>query len=100
MTNPNYRNYLTSYILLIDSGNLNIIQKYKDIRYISDATTNSLFVSKVGLSENNENGRYSAKMNDAISYSIENTNRNNEKEIVGLDIEIVMGYISTEVDLR
>jgi len=82
------------------SGNLNIIQKYADIGYISDATTNPLFVSKDSLSENNEDGRYSTKMNDAISYSIENTNRNDEKETVGLAIEIVTGYISTEVDLR
>lgn len=98
--------------LSIDSGDLNIIQKYANTGYITDATTNPLFVSQVGLSENNDDGRYSDMVNNAISYAVENKKGEDEKEIVGLAIdrlavnlgkaisEIVSGYISTEVDPR
>ena len=36
--------------LSIDSGDLEVIKKYADTGFITDATTNPLFVSQAGLS--------------------------------------------------
>ena len=36
--------------LSIDSGDLDVIKKYADTGFITDATTNPLFVSQAGLS--------------------------------------------------
>jgi len=94
--------------LSIDSGDLNVIKKFADTGYITDATTNPLFVAQAGLSQ--DNPMYSQMISDAVNYAIENASQ--ESEIVALSMErlsvelgaaiakIVPGYISTEVDPR
>lgn len=101
--------------LSIDSGDLQVIRRFADTGYITDATTNPLFVSQAGLSGD---PIYARMVDDAISYAVSQHNErvlvddDNEELIVSLAIdrlavnlgksisEIVPGYISTEVDPR
>lgn len=105
--------------LSIDSGDLSVIEKYSQTGYITDATTNPLFVSQAGLNSN-ENPIYFEMVNDAIQYAIKETNIKSSSELddslfseaVSLAIDklavnlgksisqIVSGYVSTEVDPR
>jgi transaldolase len=96
--------------LSIDSGDLNVIEEYAATGYITDATTNPLFVSQAGLSGDPV---YAKMVLDAVEYALEATdNKDDEAAIVALAIDrlavnlgsaiakIVPGYISTEVDPR
>lgn len=94
--------------LSIDSGDLNVIREYASTGYITDATTNPLFVSQAGLSGD---PLYAAMVDDAVQYALKQGGQE-QSEIVMLAIdrlavnlgkaisEIVPGYISTEVDPR
>lgn len=94
--------------LSIDSGDLNVIQEYADTGYITDATTNPLFVSQAGLSGDPV---YLKLVEDAVKYALDQK-LDSETETVSLAIDrlavnlgfeiskIVKGYISTEVDPR
>jgi transaldolase len=96
--------------LSIDSGDLKVIEEYAATGYITDATTNPLFVSQAGLSGDPV---YAKMVLDAVEYALEETdNKDDEAAIVALAIDrlavnlgsaiakIVPGYISTEVDPR
>lgn len=92
--------------LSIDSGDLSIIEKYAQTGFITDATTNPLFVSQAGLSGDPV---YAKMVDDAVSFAIQSSNDDPES-IVALAIDrlavnlgasiasIVKGYISTEVN--
>jgi transaldolase len=94
--------------LSIDSGDLNVIKEFADTRYITDATTNPLFVSQAGLSGDPV---YAKMVDDAVAYASE-SKQNDEASTVALAIDklavnlgsaiskLVNGYISTEVDPR
>ena len=94
-------------VLSIDSGDLDVIQKYADTGHITDATTNPLFVSQAGLSGDE---RYQAFVDKAIAYAKANAEGpeavlelSMDRLAVELGIEItkiVPGYVSTEVDIR
>ena len=94
-------------VLSIDTGDLDIIQKYADTGHITDATTNPLFVSQAGLSGD---ARYIAFVDKAITYAKANAEGAEaqlelamDRLAVELGIEItkiVPGYVSTEVDIR
>ena len=93
-------------VLSIDSGDLKVIEKYAKTGWITDATTNPLFVSQAGLSGDPV---YTSMVNDAVSFALA-TNEQNVESIVSLAIDrlavnlgyaiskIVKGYISTEVN--
>jgi transaldolase len=93
-------------VLSIDSGDLKVIEKYAKTGFITDATTNPLFVSQAGLSGDPV---YAAMVNDAVSFAMA-SNEKGEESIVALAIDrlavnlgysiskIVKGYISTEVN--
>ena len=96
--------------LSIDSGDLKVIEKYAQTGFITDATTNPLFVSQAGLSGDPV---YAKLVDDAVSFAIASStasNDNDEDSIVALAIDrlavnlgasiasIVKGYISTEVN--
>jgi transaldolase len=101
--------------LSIDSGDLQVIQQYASTGYITDATTNPLFVSQAGLSGD---PLYANMVDDAVSYALQHTKNSplhddpSESATVSLAIDrlavnlgkaiadIVPGYISTEVDPR
>lgn len=97
--------------LSIDSGDLNIIKEYAATGYITDATTNPLFVSQAGLSGDPV---YAKMVDDAVAYAIAARDSGDieESAVVSLAIDrlavnlgkaisdIVPGYISTEVDPR
>lgn len=94
--------------LSIDSGDLGVIRQYADTGYITDATTNPLFVSQAGLSGDPV---YARMVDDAVAYAVEHA-EDGEAGTVALAIDrlavnlgksisdIVPGYISTEVDPR
>jgi transaldolase len=97
-------------VLSIDSGDLKVIQQYADTGYITDATTNPLFVSQAGLSGDPV---YASMVDQAVQYAIQETAATGgEAETVSLAIDrlavllgkaiadIVPGYVSTEVDPR
>jgi transaldolase len=98
--------------LSIDSGDLNVVQQYADTGFITDATTNPLFVSQAGTSDGNP--MYAQMIVDAVEYAVkESGSAMEESDIVGLAMErlsvnlgaaiakiLVNGYISTEVDPR
>jgi transaldolase len=111
--------------LSIDSGDIDMIQQYAATGFITDATTNPLFVAQTALklsveNDPNSNAIYSAMVNDAVTYAVTKSStmmtdddpEQNEREIVGLAMDrlavnlgkaiadIVPGYISTEVDPR
>jgi len=89
-------------VLSIDTGDLDIIQKYADTGHITDATTNPLFVSQAGLSGD---ARYIAFVDKAIAYAKANAEGGEaqlelamDRLAVELGIEItkiVPGYVST-----
>lgn len=94
--------------LSIDSGDLKVIEEYASTGYITDATTNPLFVSQAGLSGDPV---YAKLVDDAVAFAVE-TDETDEASTVALAIDglavnlgaaiakIVPGYISTEVDPR
>lgn len=92
--------------LSIDSGDLNVIREYADTGYITDATTNPLFVSQAGL---NGDPVYVKMVDDAVAYAL-SQNVGDETVTLAMDrlavnlgksiSDIVQGYISTEVDPR
>jgi transaldolase len=94
--------------LSIDSGDLKVIQEFADTGYITDATTNPLFVSQAGLSGDPV---YAQMVDSAVEYA-QKESMSSEAETIALAIdrlavnlgqaisEIVPGYISTEVDPR
>jgi transaldolase len=105
--------------LSIDSGDINKIQQYAATGYITDATTNPLFVAQTALKlSDGENSIYSTMVNDAVTYAVTGKMTtaedpvSTEREIVALAMDrlavnlgkaiadIVPGYISTEVDPR
>jgi len=94
--------------LSIDSGDLNVIEKYANTGLITDATTNPLFVSQAGLSGD---PIYAKLVDDAVDFAITNSNNKGDiDETLSLAIDklavnlgssiasIVKGYISTEVN--
>jgi len=96
--------------LSIDSGDLNVIRQYANTGYITDATTNPLFVSQAGLSGDPV---YASMVDNAVAYALEHCgSTGDEASVVALAIDrlavnlgkaiadIVPGYISTEVDPR
>ena len=96
-------------VLSIDSGDLQVVQEYAATGYITDATTNPLFVSQAGLSGD---PLYAAMVDDAVAYAVQQPHDNSEATTVALAMdrlavnlgraisELVPGYISTEVDPR
>jgi transaldolase len=94
--------------LSIDSGDLKVIEEYAATGYITDATTNPLFVSQAGMSGDPV---YAKLVDDAVEYAI-GQKMGDEASTVSLAIDrlavnlgaaiakIVPGYISTEVDPR
>lgn len=96
----------TMTVLSIDSGDLKVIEKYAKTGFITDATTNPLFVSQAGLSGD---PLYEAMVNDAVSFALA-SNEKDDESVVALAIDrlavnlgyaiskIVKGYISTEVN--
>lgn len=92
--------------LSIDSGDLNVIRDYAKTGYITDATTNPLFVSMAGLSGDET---YAKMVDDAVAYAVQQVA---PAEAVPLAMDrlavnlgaaiskLVPGYVSTEVDPR
>lgn len=92
--------------LSIDSGDLKVIEQWAATGYITDATTNPLFVAQAGTSGD---AKYEAIVDKALSYAKAHASG---EEIVslamdrlavelGLEIvKLVPGYVSTEVDIR
>jgi len=92
--------------LSIDSGDLDVIKKYANTGFITDATTNPLFVSQAGLSGD---PTYTKLVDDAVQFAI-SANEKDEESTVALAIDqlavnlgcsiasIVEGYVSTEVN--
>jgi transaldolase len=92
--------------LSIDSGDLNVIQKYADTGFITDATTNPLFVSQAGLSGD---PTYAKMVDDAVAFALSSDERDIDGKValaidalavnLGSSIAtIVKGFISTEVN--
>jgi transaldolase len=98
----------------IDSGDLDIVEKYAKTGLVTDATTNPLFVSQAG---SNGDKRYEDMVFDAIMYSKEQLgggdspmadfepeiNLAMDKLAVNLGAQLsklVPGRVSTEVDIR
>ncbi len=99
--------------LSIDSGDLKVIEKYAQTGFITDATTNPLFVSQAGLSGD---PIYEKLVNDAVEFAIQSGgddgdgDDDNEDSIVALAIDrlavnlgasiikLIEGYVSTEVN--
>mmetsp|Transcript_8242 Transcript_8242/g.11996 ORF Transcript_8242/g.11996 Transcript_8242/m.11996 type:complete len:327 (-) Transcript_8242:1881-2861(-) len=103
--------------LSIDSGDLKVIEEYASTGLITDATTNPLFVSQVGL--NSGDPFYASLVNDAVNFAVQTSQDQQgstailtEADMVALAIDklsvnlgaaissIVKGFISTEVDPR
>jgi transaldolase len=93
--------------LSIDSGDITVIEDFARTGYITDATTNPLFVSQAGLSGD---PLYANMVDAAVDYSIENAESFDDVVPLAMDrlavnlgksiSNIVVGYISTEVDPR
>jgi transaldolase len=92
--------------LSIDSGDLNVIQKYADTGFITDATTNPLFVSQAGLSGD---PTYAKMVDDAVAFALSSDEKDLDGKValaidalavnLGSSIaSIVPGFISTEVN--
>ena len=94
--------------LSIDSGDLKVIEKYANTGFITDATTNPLFVSQAGSSGDPV---YQKLVDDAVAAALEESSSTDDEDfIVALAIDrlavnlgasiasIVPGYISTEVN--
>jgi len=100
-------------VLSIDTGDLDIVEKFAATGYITDATTNPLFVSQAGLSGD---PRYVAFVDEAITYAKEkmcNSDGCDVDDAIALAMDRlavnlgksilslgVKGYVSTEVDPR
>ncbi len=92
--------------LSIDSGDLKVIEQYAETGFITDATTNPLFVSQAGSSGDPV---YQKLVDDAVEFALASDEKD-EESIVALAIDalavnlgssiakIVKGYISTEVN--
>ena len=97
--------------LSIDSGDLEVIREYAATGYITDATTNPLFVSQAGM---RGDAVYAQMVDDAVTYALAESKDDDDDDasMIGLAIDrlavnlgksisdIVPGYISTEVDPR
>ena len=93
--------------LSIDTGDLDVIERFASTGLITDATTNPLFVSQAGLSGD---ARYVAFVDKAISYAKANADGDDAVLELAMDrlavelgleiVELVPGYVSTEVDIR
>ncbi|GAX21346.1 hypothetical protein FisN_6Lh088 [Fistulifera solaris] len=93
--------------LSIDSGDLQVIREYAETGYITDATTNPLFVSQAGLSGDPV---YAEMVDQAVQYAVQHAESKSEIVTLAIDrlavnlgkaiADIVPGYISTEVDPR
>lgn len=97
--------------LSIDSGDLKVIEQYAQTGFITDATTNPLFVSQAGLSGD---PIYAKLVDDAVSFAIASDNDDDDNDdddsIVALAIDrlavnlgasiikLIKGYVSTEVN--
>jgi transaldolase len=98
----------------IDSGDLDVVKKFAGTGFITDATTNPLFVSQAAT---NGDKRYEEMVLDAIMYAKEKLgggdaampdfepeiNLAMDKLAVNLGaklVELVPGRVSTEVDIR
>ncbi|KAJ1481396.1 hypothetical protein T484DRAFT_2731410 [Baffinella frigidus] len=96
-------------VLSVDTGDLTVIEELGKTGYITDATTNPLFVSQAGTSGD---PRYVAFVDEAIKYANEEGKTLDDNAKVGLAIDrlavnlgtaiskLVPGYVSTEVDPR
>lgn len=100
-------------ILSIDSGDLDIVEKYSKNGYITDATTNPLFISQAGT---NGDERYLNMVEEALSYAKNkgciDDGCDTPMEVIDLAIDrlsvnlgsklcnIIKGKVSTEVDIR
>jgi transaldolase len=93
-------------VLSIDSGNLDVVREYAATSYITDATTNPLFVSQAGLSGD---PTYAAMVDEAVAYAKARASGDEAVSLamdrlavnLGLQIaKLVDGYVSTEVDVR
>ena len=98
----------------IDSGDLSVVEEYGKSGFVTDATTNPLFVSQAAA---NGSVRYQEMVHNAITYAREkmgggdaalpdpqaNINLAMDKLAVNLGAQIstlVAGRVSTEVDIR
>jgi hypothetical protein len=74
--------------LSIDSGDLEVIKEFADTGYITDATTNPLFVSQAGL---RGDPVYAQMVDDAVEYAIQhgaaNNNDDDTSSIISLAID-------------
>mmetsp|Transcript_21925 Transcript_21925/g.36240 ORF Transcript_21925/g.36240 Transcript_21925/m.36240 type:complete len:424 (-) Transcript_21925:207-1478(-) len=101
-------------VLSIDSGDLDVVERYGQTGLITDATTNPLFVSQAGQKGD---VRYQQMVSDAISYAKETLGGGDaalpdpqaeidlamDKLAVNLGAQLagfVKGRVSTEVDIR
>ncbi|KAG8470564.1 hypothetical protein KFE25_008985 [Diacronema lutheri] len=93
-------------VLSIDSGNLDVVREYAHTGFITDATTNPLFVSQAGLSGD---AVYAAMVDEAVAYAQVRASGDEAVSLamdrlavnLGLQIsKLVRGYVSTEVDVR
>ena len=108
-------------ILSIDSGDIELIQQYAATGYLTDATTNPLFVAqtafKTSSSDSDSDSIYSQMVNDAVMYAVQHSETDDRE--AGTTVALAMdrlavnlgatiasipglttGYISTEVDPR
>lgn len=100
--------------LSIDTGDLDVIEQYAATGLIEDATTNPLFVSQAGLSGDS---RYIAFVDEAVAYAKEQqsagaSDAQSDDGLISLAmdrlsvnlgrkiVDLVPGYVSTEVDIR
>ena len=84
--------------LSIDSGDLDVIKRFSATGCITDATTNPLFVSQAGLSGNPV---YAPMVEAAIAEdSVDRAIDRLSVELGRAIVQLVPGYISTEVDPR
>jgi len=102
-------------VLSIDTGSLEIIEKYATTGLITDATTNPLFVAQAGTSGD---ARYVDFVDKAVAYAKANagggrwpwSRRSCDAVTLAMDrlavelgleiVKLVPGYVSTEVDIR
>ncbi|EKX37612.1 hypothetical protein GUITHDRAFT_77986 [Guillardia theta CCMP2712] len=95
--------------LSVDTGDLKLIKELASTGYITDATTNPLFVSQAGLSGD---PTYIAFVDEAVAYAKKKLGTSQGAEVVELAMDrlavnlgkeiskLVKGYVSTEVDPR
>jgi transaldolase len=94
-------------VLSVDTGDLNVVAEMAATGFITDATTNPLFVSQAGLSGD---PRYESLVNAAVAYAVKSKLSKQETVALAMDrlavnlgieiSKIVSGYVSTEVDPR